>query len=55
MGMANSVEGRFPFLDHRVVTFAGTIPTAYKMKGLNEKNILKRAVRDLLPPRVTQR
>ncbi|MCB2173731.1 asparagine synthase (glutamine-hydrolyzing) [bacterium] len=55
MAMANSVEGRYPFLDHRVVEFAGSIPTRYKMKGLNEKNILKQAVRDILPPAVVQR
>jgi asparagine synthase (glutamine-hydrolysing) len=55
MAMANSVEGRYPFLDHRVVEFAGTIPTRYKMKGLNEKNILKRAMRDLLPAGVVSR
>ncbi len=55
MGMANSVEGRFPFLDHRVVEFAGRIPTRLKMKVLNEKNILKQAVRDILPASVLQR
>jgi len=55
MAMANSVEGRYPFLDHRVVEFAGTIPTRSKMKGLNEKNILKQAVGDLLPANVVAR
>lgn len=55
MAMANSVEGRFPFLDHRVVEFAGRIPTRYKMKALNEKNILKQAVADILPPGTVKR
>lgn len=55
MGMANSVEGRFPFLDHRVVEYAGRIPTRYKMKVLNEKNILKQAVSDILPERIGKR
>jgi asparagine synthase (glutamine-hydrolysing) len=55
MAMANSVEGRFPFLDHRVVEFAGRIPTRYKMKALNEKNILKQAMADILPKGVVQR
>jgi asparagine synthase (glutamine-hydrolysing) len=55
MAMANSVEGRFPFLDHRVVEFAGRIPPKLKMKALNEKNILKKAMRDILPPKIVQR
>ena len=55
MGMANSVEGRFPFLDHRVVEFAGRIPANYKMKVLNEKNILKLAMQDILPRHMVKR
>lgn len=55
MGMANSVEGRYPFLDHRVVEFAGRIPTHYKMKALNEKNILKKAMADILPTHIVKR
>ena len=55
MAMANSVEGRFPFLDHRVVEFAGRIPTRYKMKALNEKNILKQAMADILPTGIVKR
>lgn len=49
VAMAHSVEGRFPFLDHRVVAFAGTIPPRLRMRGLDEKHILKQAMRDLLP------
>lgn len=55
MAMANSVEGRFPFLDHRVVEYAGRIPTKYKMKVLNEKNILKQAMSDILPESILKR
>ena len=55
MAMANSVEGRFPFLDHRVVEYAGRIPTKYKMKVLNEKNILKQAMSDILPDSILHR
>lgn len=55
MAMAHSVEGRFPFLDHRVVEFACTIPPNLKMKVLNEKNILKKAMANLLPPSILQR
>ncbi len=55
MAMAHSVEGRYPFLDHRVVECAGRIPTRYKMKVLDEKHILKMAVRDLLPDVIVRR
>lgn len=55
MGMAHSVEGRFPFLDHRVVEFAARIPIHLKMKGLNEKYLLKKAMRGLLPEAIVQR
>ncbi len=55
MMMGHSVEGRFPFLDHRVIEFAATIPPRYKMRGLNEKFILKRAYAGMLPPAVVQR
>lgn len=49
MAMANSVEGRFPFLDHRVIEFANQLPPNYKLRALNEKYVLKEAVRGLLP------
>ena len=55
MGMAHSVEGRFPFLDHRVVEFAARIPVRLKMKGLNEKYLLKKAMRGLLPAAIVER
>ncbi|HEB50641.1 MAG TPA: asparagine synthase (glutamine-hydrolyzing) [Desulfobulbus sp.] len=55
MAMAHSVEGRFPFLDHRVVEFACSIPPRLRMKALNEKNILKKAVADILPPAIVRR
>jgi asparagine synthase (glutamine-hydrolysing) len=55
MAMAHSVEGRFPFLDHRVVEFAARIPPRFKLRGLTEKHILRRATGDLLPRRVAER
>ena len=42
-GMAHAVEGRFPFLDHRVVEFAARIPPKLKIRGLREKHILREA------------
>ena len=53
--MANSVEGRYPFLDHRVVEFAAKLPVRMRMKGLNEKYLLKKAMRGLLPPATLNR
>lgn len=55
MAMAHSVEGRFPFLDHRLVEFACTIPPKLRMKVLNEKHILKRAMDGMLPARILAR
>lgn len=55
MGMAHSVEGRFPFLDHRVVDLARQIPPSFKMKVLNEKHILKQAAKELVPVSVMAR
>lgn len=52
---ANSVEGRFPFLDHNFVEFAAKIPPGYKISGLNEKYILKKAMSDVLPDSITKR
>jgi asparagine synthase (glutamine-hydrolysing) len=52
---AHSVEGRFPFLDHRVIEFAGQIPPRLKISGLNEKCVLKRAMRGRLPDSVVSR
>ncbi len=55
MAMANSVEGRYPFLDHRVIAFCATIPVGLRMKVLNEKNILKKAMQGLLPDSILGR
>jgi len=49
MSLAHGVEGRFPFLDHRVVAFTSSLPASLKMKVLNEKYLLKRATGTLLP------
>lgn len=55
VAMAHSIEGRFPFLDHRVMEFANQLPPHYKLRGLDEKHVLKRAVSDLLPPEIWNR
>lgn len=55
MLMANSVEGRFPFLDHTVMEFAAKLHPRLKMKVLNEKFLLKKAMKKYLPNRITNR
>ncbi|WP_303905759.1 asparagine synthase (glutamine-hydrolyzing) [Thiohalomonas denitrificans] len=55
MLMANGVEGRYPFLDHRIIEFANRIHPRLKMRGLTEKYLLKKAVGRYLPKRIAQR
>ena len=55
MLMAHSVEGRFPFLDREVVALADSLPAAYKLHGLDEKHVLKRAARGLVPEEIIRR
>jgi len=55
VAMANSVEGRVPFLDHRLVEFAGRLPARYKLRALQEKAILKTALAGLLPAEIRAR
>ena len=55
MAMAHSVEGRFPFLDHRLVEFCNGVPPSLKLRGLREKHLLKRAVEDLVPEDIRSR
>lgn len=55
MLMMNSVEGRFPFLDHRVIEFANQLDPRLKMKVLNEKYLLKKAMKDEVPDSIINR
>ncbi|MDQ2089642.1 asparagine synthase (glutamine-hydrolyzing) [Marimonas arenosa] len=55
MLMGNGVEGRFPFLDINVIEFACKMNPAYKLWGLREKHILKRAFSGRIPTRVISR
>jgi asparagine synthase (glutamine-hydrolysing) len=55
MSMAASLESRVPFLDHKLVEFATTIPADYSMDGLKGKSILKAATADLLPASIIHR
>jgi asparagine synthase (glutamine-hydrolysing) len=55
MLMSNSVEGRFPFLDHRLIELSARMPDTFKLRGLDEKFILKRFARGKVPQRVLER
>jgi asparagine synthase (glutamine-hydrolysing) len=55
MMMAHSVEGRFPFLDYRVIEFCVNLPANIKLKGLKEKYILKKIAKPFLPEAIPQR
>jgi asparagine synthase (glutamine-hydrolysing) len=53
--MAFALECRSPFLDHELAEFVGTLPARLKMKRLEGKRILKRAIQDQVPPSVISR
>jgi len=55
MSMANSIETRVPLLDHKLVEFAATIPAEMNLRGGTTKNILKQAMRGILPQQIIQR
>ena len=55
MLMANSVEGRFPFLDHRLVEYASALPMSLKLFALDEKHLLKLASRAFVPADILSR
>ena len=55
MAMAHGVEGRFPFLDHRVAEFAAKLPSRLKLRGLIEKYLLRSSVRQDLPSSIAWR
>jgi asparagine synthase (glutamine-hydrolysing) len=55
MSMAHSVELRPPFLDHRIVEFAASLPESFKLRGDRQKVILKELMRDKLPHEILHR
>jgi asparagine synthase (glutamine-hydrolysing) len=55
MLMSNSVEGRFPFLDHRVMELAAKLPARLKLRGLREKHILRKVAQKRVPQAVLAR
>lgn len=55
MMMANSVEGRFPFLDYRVAEFAARLRDDLKIRGQTEKYLLRKAFARFLPTSIASR
>ncbi len=47
--MANSLEARSPFLDHKLMEFVARLPAQYKMHRFVKKYILKKALKGLIP------
>ena len=55
MTMAASLEARVPFLDRKIVSWASSIPSEFKLKGEIEKYILRVAMKDILPQKILTR
>ncbi len=55
MFFSHSVEGRHPFLDMELLTFVSCIPDKYKLNGVNEKYILKKAGEGIVPEAILKR
>jgi asparagine synthase (glutamine-hydrolysing) len=53
--MANSLEARSPFLDQEVMEFSASMPSSWKLHGLNSKYILKKTFDDFLPKEIINR
>lgn len=53
--MAYSVEGRSPFLDHKLMEFAASLPAERKLHRMTGKRLLKAAMRDILPDEILSR
>jgi asparagine synthase (glutamine-hydrolysing) len=55
MGMGNSIEGRYPFLDHRLIEFCNSLPPGFKLNGLDEKFLLKKVIKGKIPESIVKR
>jgi asparagine synthase (glutamine-hydrolysing) len=55
MEMGHSIEGRVPFLDHKVVELIASQPVNQKMRGMTEKYVLREAVKDVITDTVYKR
>jgi asparagine synthase (glutamine-hydrolysing) len=55
VAMAHGVEGRFPFLDHRVFAHSTRLPAEEKLQGMREKVALRKLAAEVLPAAIAQR
>jgi asparagine synthase (glutamine-hydrolysing) len=55
MEMANSIEGRLPFLDHHLFEFVRKLPLSLKIKGTTEKYVLREAVKPVISTTIYER
>ncbi|HUR33060.1 MAG TPA: asparagine synthase (glutamine-hydrolyzing) [Vicinamibacterales bacterium] len=55
MSMATSIESRVPFLDHKLVEFAATMPDEMKLAGWTTKRVLREAMKGVLPESILSR
>jgi asparagine synthase (glutamine-hydrolysing) len=55
VAMAHGVEGRFPFLDHRVFAYAAGLPAEAKLNGMRDKAVLRQTAERLLPAGIVER
>jgi asparagine synthase (glutamine-hydrolysing) len=55
VSLAHGVEGRYPFLDHRLFEFAARLPDRLKLRGLREKDVLRRWAQGIVPSVVLDR
>ena len=53
--MAHSLEARSPFLDHKVMEFAASLPPNLKLRGMETKFLLKHTLSDIVPQEILQR
>ena len=55
LSMASSVESRLPFLDHRLVEYAFSLPAHFKLRGSQSKGILREAMAGVIPEQIRRR
>jgi len=55
MSMAASIESRVPFLDHKLVEFAVSLPDSWKLSGLTTKRVLRESMKRVLPTSILNR
>lgn len=55
VSMAHSVGARMPYLDRRVIEYASSLPSSFKLRGLRDKLVLRRALEGVLPRSIARR